>query len=68
MTRDVVVKQLIEILALGKAIKVNILLEGKKMFSRQGNASLEISYGIFLKNLGTTTFYPVVYRTSAHFL
>lgn len=51
MTRDVVVKQLIEILALGKAIKVNILLEGKKMFLRQGNASLEISYGIFLRIL-----------------
>lgn len=41
VTRVMMPKQLLEILALGKAIKVNALLEAKKSFSKQRNTSLK---------------------------
>lgn len=57
-----VVKQLIEILALGKADKVNTLLKGKE-HSEAKECSPENPIQYFLKALGVSVFYKVVYRT-----
>lgn len=51
VTRVMVVQQLIEILALGKNIKVNTLLEGKKNVLEAKECFLENSYSIFKRIL-----------------
>lgn len=62
---SLVVKQLIEILALGKDIKVNTLLMGKNVLEAK-KYFLENLVQHFKINLGVSTFYLVVYRTEAH--